>query len=411
MTRNIITSQLNNETIKGKCSLEVAAVTLLLIAEICFYRIGSLNLYFPMTGFGIIVGVLWIGLRYWSRYLNVKSFPFWLTLIYLLFLFSGFFRLQKGDFPWDNIVYRYIENLAMYYLFRKILSTDENKIVYPFIIAGLFSFGYLIMTEGTVLLAGYTRIGNLMSGNVNTVGYNFGIISMVTMWWYCKEKKWYKLVIFLIFAVVMLLTGSKKVLIIIVLDFALLFMCDRSHASRWLKFGLSAAAVIYLIFNIPIFYEIIGFRVESMLETMIYGNSATIYSYSTDVRDNMIHEGFNLFLKKPVLGGGWNYFYSRTIYGYDYSHNNYIEILCSFGIVGFVLYYCKHISNLIYEIKSFFRHRKLTSQELLFAFVLSVTTILLDWAAVSFSAVCVWYVPLIIASAIVENSRKSEYNI
>ena len=388
----------------NRTKLDIVALTLLITAEICFYRIGTLNFYLFMTGFGIVVGLFVAGIHYINRFVNIKRFPVWLIVFWIIYLINGLFRLQCGTFPWDTVIYRFVEILAMYFLFRDIVRDDKKKVVYAFIVAGIFSIGYLLATEGSLIQLGTIRIGNKMSGNVNTVGYNFGIISLFVMWWYCNEKKWYKLIIFAIFAVFMLLTGSKKVLILLVIDFLLLFGYDRDHASRWLKFGIGFAAVAYIIFNVPLFYDIIGVRVETMFSTMIYGKNAALYSYSTDVRDDMIREGFKVFLKTPVFGGGYNNFYANTAFGYDYSHNNYIELLCTFGLVGTLIYYSKHLGNLIFLLKNSIKTR-MKNHTYLFPLSLIIAILLMDWAAVSFSAVCVWYIPVIVSSVLVEDLK------
>ena len=392
--------------VHNRTKIDIFALTLLLTGEICFYRVGTLKLYLPMTGFGLIIGLLVAGTRYVNRMVNLKRIPIWLIAVYGMFFINGFFRLQTGTFPWDNILYRFVENIAIYYLFKDIVKNNNSKIIYPFILSGIFSFVYLLMTEGSQLFTGYTRIGNLMSGNVNTVGYNFGIISMFTMWWYCHEKKWYKFGLFLLFSLVMLLTGSKKVLIILLLDFILLFLYERGHAGRWLKFGIALVTVVYIVFNVPLFYHILGYRVEAMISTLLYGRSTSLYSYSTDVRDRMMEEGIKLFLNKPIFGGGWAYFFANTATSYSYSHSNYIEMLCSFGLFGTLLYYSKHISNLFFSFKGLW-HSKFSDKSLFFPFILMVMVILLDFAAISFSSVCVWYIPLICASVMLEEIRFS----
>ena len=85
----------------------------------------------------------------------------------------------------------------------------------------------------------------------------------------------------LVYAAFMLLTGSKKVLIV----YLLLFGHDRGPASRWLKIVLGLVIVVYIILNVPIFYNKIGFRVETMISTMLYGRNGALYFYSTDVRE------------------------------------------------------------------------------------------------------------------------------
>ena len=383
---------------------EIMALAILLIGEICFYKADSIRIYFLCTAVCVFAGMYKFIKRILTGRVHLNVFPVWAILVYSMYLINGILRLQRGEFSSGTILYRMLESISIYFVIRDIFKTDKKKIVLPFIIAGLFSLGFLIFTEGTALQSAYIRIGNTMSGNVNTVGYNFGIISMFVTWWYCNEKKWYKIVLFVLFAIAMLLTGSKKVIIILLLDALLLFFFDRNHAGRWLNLTIGIILAAYLIFNVPALFRIMGVRIESMFDTLLYGRSTNVYSYSTDIRDRMIQEGFQLFLQKPLFGGGWNNFYAHTTTGFDYSHNNYIELLCSFGLAGTAIYYSKHLSNISFILKKVLR-KNVGGKDYLFALVLLTGTVLMDWAAISFSSMCVWYLPLIVSSVIVEDMK------
>ena len=388
-------------------SLGVLALTALLIGEICFYRIETMYLYLCLTGFGMLIGIVVFGLPSFHFKLKVNSFPLWLALVFLMYMFYGLFRLNNSSFPWNTMFYRYFECIGLYFLVNKIISTKVNTIIKPFLYAGFFSMIYFFLMQREEIILGTQRIGDALSGNVNTVGYNFGIISIFAVWWYCLEKKWYKFAFFGLTAAIMLITGSKKVLIILVIDLLLIFAYDRKKASRWLKIGLAFAILGYLIFNVSYLYNIIGIRIESMIQTMLYGSSATIFSNSTDVRNEMIKEGFTIFLKRPLFGGGWNFFRANTRFSqYNYSHNNYIELLCTFGLVGTILYYSKHVSNLIYSIKILRSKINQQTQDMIFALWLTILCLLLDWTAVTFSAQCMWYIPLIISSVLVTKMKE-----
>ena len=107
-----------------------------------------------------------------------------------------------------------------------------------------------------------------------------------------QKKKKSALALLTVLILFMLLTGSKKALLIVMMDVILIFMYEKGHASRWLKLFLIIIAGIYVIFNVPYFYDILGSRVESMIDTML-GRSSTLlntYSYSTDMREEMIGE-------------------------------------------------------------------------------------------------------------------------
>ena len=388
-------------------NLGVLALTVLLIGEICFFRIETIYIYWCLTGFGILTGVVLFGLPNFRLRFKVNSFCFWISVVYLMYMFNGLFRLKSGSFSWDTMLYRYIECIGIYFLTKKIVATKVSNIIKPFLYAGYFSMTYLFFMQREDIILGAQRIGDALSGNVNTVGYNFGIISLFAVWWYCLEKKWYKFMFFILTALIMLITGSKKVLIILVIDLLLIFAYDRKKASRWLKIGLLFAILIYLIFNVSYLYNIIGIRIESMIQTLLYGSSARIFSNSTDVRNEMIKEGFFSFLRRPLFGGGWNYFRANTRYfRYNYSHNNYIEMLCTFGIIGTVLFYSKHVSNLAYSIRLLHSKNNPQAQDMIYALGLTILCLLLDWAAVTFSAQCMWYIPLIISSVLVTNNQR-----
>ncbi|MGH0052900.1 MAG: O-antigen ligase family protein, partial [Sphaerochaetaceae bacterium] len=80
----------------------------------------------------------------------------------------------------------------------------------------------------------------------------------------------------------------------------------------------------------------------------------------------MIQDGWQMFLENPLFGKGLNAF--REIVDYKmYSHNNYIEILVSWGIVGFLWYYGFLVFLVIQGVK------KLLSGESTSAIILSLS--------------------------------------
>ena len=56
-------------------------------------------------------------------------------------------------------------------------------------------------------------------------------------------------------------------------------------------------------------------------------------------RITYIRRGLSQFLKSPFWGNGMNY--SEFMFG-TYSHNNYVEMLLNFGIIGFCIHYYSH---------------------------------------------------------------------
>lgn len=330
--------------------------------------------------------------------------------LYDFFLLRILF-LQGGKFSWDSFFIRYIENISLYLAISSLFRCRGENIVAPFTIAGIMSIVYLIFKEGTEILSGGVRIGDTLSGNVNTVGFNLGFISLLVTWQYCRNKKKKNLILLGILILFMLLTGSKKALLIVMLDVLLIFLYEKGHASRWLKLIVAITVGAYLIFNVPYFYEILGSRIESMFNTMFGKTSAVLntYSYSTDMREEMIGEAFRLFLQKPVFGGGYNAFMANTITRYEYSHCNYTEMLSSFGLFGTIIFYSKYVSNIKFILSNrLFKVPKYRNIAFI-GILLMIEMIVADWATVTFSGQCLGYLPVVFTCAALEYVRRNEW--
>jgi len=63
---------------------------------------------------------------------------------------------------------------------------------------------------------------------------------------------------------------------------------------------------------------------------------------SSTERIEYINIGLEGFKKSPIWGHGWDSF--RYFNGGMYSHNNFIELLFSLGIIGLIVYYAIHLS-------------------------------------------------------------------
>lgn len=388
-----------------KINTDCIAVILIFVGEICFYTMPTLLLYLLMTGLGTAMGI-WNNINRFTFKVKKNNFIVWLTLIWLLYFFYGCFYLQKGNFNWDTLGWRYFEIIGLYLAISDLFVRNERKLESAFMITGSISVLYLLYTEWENILAGSIRIGDALSGNVNTVGYNFGLLSTFSIWFYCREKKLTRLLFFLLFTAVALATGSKKVLMMMAINVFIYFWYEKNTLGGWIKVLLFIAIATYLIFGVPYLYHIIGERTINMFKTMMYGGSSEWYSHSTEVREAMLQEAIELFKTKPLFGGGWNYFYAHTVYEYDYSHCNYTEMLCTFGILGTALFYVRYLD----AAKFAFERRKVKEikDHIILVCALIVDALLLDWAAVTFSAQCVWYFPLIICASIIYTAQFNE---
>lgn len=141
-------------------------------------------------------------------------------------------------------------------------------------------------------------------------------------------------------------TGSRKFLVLLIIVVFLYF----SNTHR--KNVLSSASLFFIVFSATLimigvlnieylaqhitflerFYELSNSDFSDLSQQGFGGDSSTRF------RLLFIVWAFDLFKEYPLTGIGLDNF--KTVYGEDfYSHNNYVELLSTLGLVGFFAYY------------------------------------------------------------------------
>lgn len=385
---------------------------LMLIANICFYSMENIKIFilFSMIG-AVLVGcdIVYINLRI----IKIDTCVIWLILIYGMFTFNGICRLRVRDYNLDRILFTFVQNIMIYYGLKTTfkyagLEKSIKCIFYP---VALFSIVYMIMTEiahiGVDSISG-NRMGGYLSGNVNTTAENICVIAMFVAYIYVNKKEKASFILWCILTVLSFLTGSKAAILFFCVSI-FYFISGINYKER-VKMILITVVIsivsIYFMFNNKFLYDVLGRRIEDMIFQM-FGIGNGSYSTSTEAREIMIMEGVSFFMDKPLFGGGEKYFASRTTTGYGYSHNNYIEILCNMGLVGFVVYYGPLVVTLIDGI----RHGRKYKKFVCFVIYILVSRFCADLANVTYPELCVSYLPMIssfIFSDVVKDLRRSE---
>lgn len=188
---------------------------------------------------------------------------------------------------------------------------------------------------------GEYRVGNLL-GNENAIGLFLSTGILCGLMFFIKSKKAIikasMILVMLILGSMMLLTGSRKSLAFAIIGIILLVLFGYRKAKLGKRFSaliwlVAALAAIYIaITTLPIFSTIYE-RLTLLLDGFFGGDTA----YETDqIRKMMVQKGLEAFYEKPLFGHGAGYSY--TLFG-TYSHNNFVELLMCYGLVGFCLYY------------------------------------------------------------------------
>jgi O-antigen ligase len=202
------------------------------------------------------------------------------------------------------------------------------------------------------------RWGPTVEINANQVGLCLAFGALVALYYGIAEKRYSYLVLMPIFALSSLFSGSRKAIVLILIGGLLLTVLTRKATlSSFLELCvlfLILLGIWMLAFKWDPLYKVLGSRIETFLS---FFNNEETTDGSTSIRFEMIRNGFNLVLQRPLFGHGMASF--KEISGYQfYSHNNYIEILVSWGFIGFVWYYGFLAVLFILGVKSFFSSQR-----------------------------------------------------
>ena len=379
---------------KNKNAMYIIGLTVLLISNICFYTLETMVIFLVLSGVGMLLVFGQTVMEFKFDFLNDDCF-IWLTLIYAMFTVYGVFFLRSGTYNWDFMLFTYVVNLAIYICFKRLMNEKKwDDIKKCILMTSLFVVIYILVVEFDDLIKGGIRIGSSLSGDVNTVAACLGILTLFTilLCCICQEKILYGL--FLVLACLMLLTGSKMSVIYLAMVCMFIFLQSKRKGVTLFVLGIAALVVLIAIFTIPQLYEVIGSRIQDMVFQLTgLGNGK--YSHSTDVRKQMIQEGFVIFLEHPILGGGEKYFGLNTATEYADAHCNYAEMLCNFGIFGTVLFYFPVFRNLYICIKE----RRNHSLVAYFCIVLLATRLVMDWAQMTYPGISIHYLPMLVSFA------------
>ncbi len=323
-----------------------------LINTIMFFYILSLYLLTYREGLFIISNALafllvaTIGMKFLltKRKLIFNKFLF----VYLLFIFiciiSVFFALDQ------SIAITKVKTLVLIFLVMislvNYIDTFKKlrKFIVYFVYSGFIASIYILVNSD---FSQITRYGSEL-GNVNAIGIIIGISATFCFYIILSEKKYGYAFFLLIMFPTILLTGSRKSLIFILMNLILIvYFRNRKSFKNMFKFLiitiLTLAISYYLIFNIPLFYQIIGGRMENLF-SFISGEGTK--EGSMNMRAYMAKFGFVMFKNRPLTGYGIDNY--RVLLGKDiglatYAHNNYVELLVDIGIFGVFIYYLAHV--------------------------------------------------------------------
>ncbi len=323
--------------------------------DLLFYLLLVFSFYFTRNNLCRLMMVVFFGYTMVKQLLNTRKvvFPFYIVG------FAAFIGYGALNILFENVIsasvaktmvvslllnlmmiYAIVQYIYMQNDIPKTIRITEFGIFTTAVVVVILSLGTI--TEGR--LGADTEINS----NVLALLCVYGLILSMYLKKIEKLQGWGYWLRAGFYLAVILLTGSRKGLLMIVIAIVIIsFFTGQRKIFRTLLIGSITVVTLYiLIMNVDFLYNIVGVRVENLLNFLNEGSTADA---SLHDRNTLVDIGMAYVREKPWTGYGYDCFKLVSSMSGDgnvatgevgyYSHNNYIELLFSGGIIGFVLYY------------------------------------------------------------------------
>ena len=310
----------------------------------------SLSLYLFLG-----IGAFWLLVK--GSYTITRNYFFVsMILLLVLILFSFFYIPESISALASRWSYRYFTNIVLVFIIINLVRDDKDmEFVFKGFVAGGLLLAFLfyqfygsdVFEVAEMAEDPNSRLG-WQFGNVNLLAQKctFSVIIAFYYTQYAKSKFNRAICAFIAVFVfsVCLFSGSKKAIFVVAFSVIYLILSKSvmrrggSKMRAFISIAIIVVLMIVVIYNVP-YFDIIRQRLDSFF-SIFTGKQVSV---SDMRRISYIRRGLSQFLQKPFFGNGVNY--SEYMFG-TYSHNNYVEMLLNFGIVGFIIYYYPYFAGI-----------------------------------------------------------------
>ncbi|MGI6094993.1 MAG: O-antigen ligase family protein [Lachnospiraceae bacterium] len=379
-------------------------IALYLFALACLYSDEHIRLYYAIVCTEFIWAFLKVIIsKYRINLVANSSFIWWVLCVFLMYLSVGILRTTYALFSVYYIAMHLMNTLTIVFFLIDLSLEDIEEILCKGSAWGsVFSMVFVVVNEFDIIRHGSERIGVSASGNVDVFGMYLGIMSIFCLFKIIVRQNRGYMPVYALQVGFMLLTGSKQALLYIIISY--LMFIKYKYKRNLSKYFLPFLVIVGLgiaIFTVPVLYELVGHRILIMLVSFGININGIESSYSTDKRIAMITIALQLFKDHPLFGGGWGYFTHFSGFGV-YSHTTYTEILVTYGLFGFVLYYFYFYKRLIV---CALKQKRSEMEQLVFVLLCSI--VVADIARITFSQTSLNYVIAFISWKVLRDTKKS----
>lgn len=263
----------------------------------------------------------------------------WLICFWAFAIASVFWSESVKNTLQGNYITNAIQAIILVtFITYRIRDKDDLLMMVRLLVAaGLYAAVVLYMRTPSSAW-GSERVGEALGLNQNTVGMNNAYLALFCLFLLHYKKSPLAITGVIAFVTIALFSGSRKAFLIIVLG-VLLFETFSHGGFKGLAAGLIALAAVYLLYQlvmtVPAFYDVLGYRIERLLNNGVDGSAAERQWYR--------EYAFSMWANRPLFGYGFNGFLTQmqaiNYWHQAYCHCNQLELLADLGVVGFLLYY------------------------------------------------------------------------
>ena len=338
---------------------------------------------------------------------NLKIFFIWYCLFSIYIFISQSWQVVER--PQADVIPTIIRIIPIGLCISYYINSEQKlyKMINIFIISICYT-AILALLTSPIQTYGTEGFRGITSMHRNSLGHICAIVSVISFYMFrITNNKVYNLYnIVCIFTIIC--TGSRGALLSLVFMFLLIFLLEKniSKKVKWSFLIILLGILVLVLYNkIPYLQDVFGERLLAIFSDKYEDNG------SARDRAYYITVGLDMLKQSPLLGWGidnFAYYLRQSGYAYEvYSHNNYIEVLSSFGIIGFILYYWVYI----YIMKSVLVLRNNYLIKCITVIILRF--FVFEYATISFYQYAYIIILTILICGInlyIQNSKKSNYN-
>ncbi|MDO5147049.1 MAG: O-antigen ligase family protein [Eubacteriales bacterium] len=317
--------------------------------------------------YGGCLAIALLGSRLKCKYIEPKKLLWLISLVPFLYssplwLDAALFALGIGFIV--LLEYRTSDLRGLYKAIIFVAIVNALCVFIQFIDKGFFDeFARAWYPEGmyqqylrTMRYENYLNGCNAVSGNTaGYLAYCIGLLFSIHFIRRYKKINTMNIVIFIVSFLALLLVGKRSILLCAVAAIVIIYILSGRASKKIQKFFFLVLITLVLMRILPLTAELFPeintiTRIADSINGLLYGQDIT------SGRSTLLGYALLQFESAPILGIGWKGFNRLTTSLYNYSaahyvNNDYVQVLCETGIVGFICIYLPMIICLIKTIR------------------------------------------------------------